>query len=606
MARYRFASTRRLGLPILCGLALFLAILPRVSAQPAIDITGLERQPVRAPAEFLVTGSPLDFESVQAQEFRPLQDSDVNQGISGAEFWIRADLVNRSDTTRRWIIHHETPYIDNVTFYYSDDPATGYAAYRFSDRQTYATRLVDYRKPAFRHATAAGSTTRLYIRMTYDKPDTVSLNLQLWDEDAFYGQLQKENLLHGLYFGILGCLAVIALLAAMALRQRVYLYYTAFLLLSALMWGMLQGFTYQFVWPGSVFLHNEGFHIGFLLFAIAALQFSKAFLHTDTVTPRIHRLFHVLQLIMTVGIVVRLLGVYEPILYLSYASLTILMLLPLVGLIAWRKGLRYARWYTFAWLAYGTGLILNVISASTPLLHWGMQPLLYGQVGSLLEAILLMVALSERLLNWDRDRHDALLLAQHDPLTGLGNRRLLETAWQDQRNRQALNRQPIFLLLMDLDHFKEINDRHGHEAGDEALRTVARILLEHSRADDVCVRYGGEEFAILLQAPDERVVLDLAERLRHQCEITEIQYGDAVIRLTLSAGLAESSQDWDEHAYETLQKRADVALYHSKVTGRNRITLYGPDLGSGATRLHSSPCGSTDADGKQQYGTSTH
>lgn len=569
---------RRLGALAVCVLLLSTTGNLQAGGPETIVLGAPERQPIRTPAEFLVSPEPLDFDTVRTLEFQPLTEQDLNQGISDYQFWIRMRLANPSDEVRRWILHHETPYIDNISVYHRTGGSGEYQVQHLSDRQPYATRLVDYRKLAFPHTTAPGAVTDLYLRISYDKADTVSLNFVLWDAEAFLGRVQRENLVHGMYFGAMACFAIFALFAATVLRQRVYLDYAIFILLSALMWAMLQGFTYQYLWPRSVFLHNEGFHIAFLLVAIAAMQFSKAFLHTDVIQPAIHRLLQLLQILFGAGILARLAGAYEPVLYLSYASLCVLILLPLAGYLAWRKGLSYARWYALAWAVYGVGLIMSVLSASTSLLDWGMQPLLYAQAASLLEAMLLLVALGERLLAWDRDRKAALLMAQHDPLTGLGNRRLLAHAWRMLRNRQARNQEPIFLLLLDVDHFKRINDRYGHAAGDEVLRNLSGLLLEQCRADDICVRYGGEEFAVLFQAPNEKQAVEFAERLRSQCEATPTRHDDVTIFTTLSAGVAQAPPDWVAQDYDQLIQQADAALYYSKSQGRNCTTLYTPDL----------------------------
>jgi len=146
-------------------------------------------------------------------------------------------------------------------------------------------------------------------------------------------------------------------------------------------------------------------------------------------------------------------------------------------------------------------------------------------------------------------------LCERDPLTGVLNRR----AW-DQLLAGALRKrtQPLFVALIDLDHFKDYNDRYGHPAGDALLRRAAAAWRSTVRANDVLARYGGEEFAVLLAGCEDEIALEIAERLR-QSTIDE---------QTISIGLAR----WDgAQTAARLVERADRALYKAKHLGRNRV-----------------------------------
>ncbi|MCH8503035.1 MAG: sensor domain-containing diguanylate cyclase [Ectothiorhodospiraceae bacterium] len=556
------------------ALLLLLAPLQPLSAA-AVDIADLDHQLLRAPAGFLQTDAQLTLDDARERRFAPLTASDVNRGISGETYWIRVRLDNvRSDRPRHWLIHHETSYLDDFVVHYAD--AGGIFRTRaLSDRLPFHSRAEDYRKLAFRHSTPAGSYTDLYLELRNQKPDSVSLNVHLWDLERFHSSVQRQNLGHGAYFGILLTLLAVTLLCAALLRDKVYVHYGVFLLLTGVLWALMNGYAYQYLWPASVFWHNEGFHIVFLLFAISALQFSRGFLKTRQRLPSVDRVILVLQLVMATGILIRFMGVYEPVLYLAYGALSVLLLLPLLGVQAYRDGLRYARWYVAAWLAYAGGLVVAVLSASTSLLPWGMQPLVYAQVGSLVEAFLLVVALGERLVGWERDRRSALRMANQDPLTGLGNRRQLSEAFNALSDTGTRSEMPAFMLMIDLDHFKEINDTYGHEAGDAVLLNVAALLVRQCRANDTCVRYGGEEFAMLFQAPSVSDAQEVAERIRREFSRIPTSTGGRRIRHTLSAGLVQVLPLTSGHdgSLQSLIAMADGALYMAKRAGRNRVMV---------------------------------
>lgn len=152
-----------------------------------------------------------------------------------------------------------------------------------------------------------------------------------------------------------------------------------------------------------------------------------------------------------------------------------------------------------------------------------------------------------------------------DPLTGLHNRRSFDEIWLDLTRSKPREDCGNWLLASDLDHFKKLNDTHGHAAGDEALVLTAQLLQNNVRASDTCVRIGGEEFVVLLRDLPEVDVLAIAERIRLSVE-SELQH----LATTISIGLYRIDPD---SSLSDAMERADIALYESKSAGRNRITL---------------------------------
>lgn len=570
MLRIQTSFSVALLLCLLCFARLTSAALPPA---PAIDIRELDSQLLREPAEFLTTSQQTPLDALPLDEFHPLTAQAVNQGISSQAFWVRVRLSNGGSQPAPWVLRHETTYLDHLTVYTSDNGGD-VEMLSLSDREPFASRTLDYRSLGFRHVTPAGSYTDVYLRLTYDKADSISLNLALSSPDAFAIESRNEYIGYGLYYGAMLTLIFVSLVGAWLLREWLYLTYAVFLVASSLMWALLNGFAFQYLWPGSVFWHNEGFHIVYLLMAASAFQFSRGFLHTREQFPRIDRLIRIGQAIMVVGVVLRLLGVYGPILALSFVSLLILILLAPLGFMAYRRGQRYARWYALAWVIYGIGLGIGVVSAGSTWFSWGMEPLVFAQAAGVLEAVLLLVALGERLSGWDRDRRLALRMAHQDELTGLNNRRGLRQAYQSFRERYGRNEQPVFIILIDLDHFKSVNDTFGHEAGDRVLVDLAQLLLRSSRSDDVCIRYGGEEFIAMLQAPNEEVAFLVAERIRQEFARDPTEYEGKTIPHTLTAGLATVFSPEVYLSAQEMVQHADLALYDAKRSGRNRSSFY--------------------------------
>jgi len=157
-------------------------------------------------------------------------------------------------------------------------------------------------------------------------------------------------------------------------------------------------------------------------------------------------------------------------------------------------------------------------------------------------------------------------LSIHDPLTGLKNRRYFAHIFHDECARSLRRQEALTLLFLDLDHFKKVNDNHGHHFGDIALQETSRYLQEQCRPYDTVVRWGGEEFIILLRATDEPAAIHFSERIRLGIQ-TELA-PDLPFSLTISIGLAQYQ---DNDTLEDLTGRADKALYHAKQTGRNKV-----------------------------------
>ena len=161
-------------------------------------------------------------------------------------------------------------------------------------------------------------------------------------------------------------------------------------------------------------------------------------------------------------------------------------------------------------------------------------------------------------------------LAITDGLTGLHNRRYLDSHLQTLFERAASRQRPLSLLISDIDRFKRINDTHGHAAGDDVLREFARRLRKNVRGIDLACRYGGEEFVVVMPDTEQAVAERVAERIRQEIEMLPFgPEGAAALDVTVSIGVASISPAAD--TLEALLKRADGALYEAKKSGRNRV-----------------------------------
>jgi two-component system, cell cycle response regulator len=164
-------------------------------------------------------------------------------------------------------------------------------------------------------------------------------------------------------------------------------------------------------------------------------------------------------------------------------------------------------------------------------------------------------------------------LALTDPLTDLPNRRAVMNWSERQIGGSARHKFPLWLVLVDLDHFKSVNDNYGHAAGDAVLKRFGEILRANTRCSDICGRMGGEEFLQVLTHSDEEGIRTFAERLRNQFAEEKFQFGDAPVSVTASLGIAGFRGGEKAPEFSELLKRADAALYRAKKLGRNRVQI---------------------------------
>lgn len=164
-------------------------------------------------------------------------------------------------------------------------------------------------------------------------------------------------------------------------------------------------------------------------------------------------------------------------------------------------------------------------------------------------------------------------LAFTDTLTGLPNRRAIEDWAATQLSSALRHGFPFWVALADLDHFKQVNDSFGHEAGDAVLKHFAGILKKSLRRGDLCGRLGGEEFLLVLTHTDKEDALKVIDRVRTELSGTPVVFGDYTLRVSASFGIAGVDGTQKRSTFSGLRELADAALYSAKRAGRNRIEL---------------------------------
>jgi diguanylate cyclase len=198
---------------------------------------------------------------------------------------------------------------------------------------------------------------------------------------------------------------------------------------------------------------------------------------------------------------------------------------------------------------------------------WGLPTVVRDLLSTLEESKYLVNALFDRLTDLEAGR---------DVLTQLYNRRFLQTIMRRAMKLAMRHENSYAVLMLDVDHFKRVNDQHGHDVGDRVLQHVAALMLAHARASDFFFRYGGEEFLAVLNEVNPEQALMVAEKIRSRIESADIGLGDGkALRVTISIGVAMHDGHPD---FQQLIIRADEALYQAKQSGRNRVVLSQPPV----------------------------
>jgi len=238
------------------------------------------------------------------------------------------------------------------------------------------------------------------------------------------------------------------------------------------------------------------------------------------------------------------------------------------------------RWY----LLTGLIIILVPLYAGELLNFYQKQPAWQDVplvVTLLLGACLARVA-SSLALQSTLDMRRVTLLEQEsitDPLTGIYNRRYLERRLDEEFERARRYRMPLSILMIDIDHFKQVNDTHGHQTGDLVLNYLGRLLLDAMRSSDIVARYGGEEFIIIAPNTNGNTAQGLAERLREHINSHKLvlsNHPSRRLEISITASIGVADLDATPDTAEELIHSADMALYQAKQDGRNRVNISRP------------------------------
>lgn len=576
------------------------------STAPPPPITGVVAAEVPTPAGspglarkfyyFEDTAGDLTFADVRKpsfqDRFRLSARDNLNLGFTDSALWLRIDLRYMVDYKGpAWMLAFDYPLLDHIDVYDAgsprDDPLT-----RMGDRLPFGARPVPHRSFALPIPAEGPDLRRLYVRVATQS--SMQVRPALVSGRALFLSSNREELAFGVVYGLMVLMALYNLFLYFGLRDRSYLFFVGSTLCALMFLMSLYGHAFQYLWPGWPAFANLANPLLVSLWVVTTAAFARLFLESNRHSRATTLVLNGLMAAGAVSTTVALLASYRLAMELASALATVNAIALLVcGAIVWKSGERSARFFTLAWLALGFG-VLGLAASRFGLVPDNLFTRHGALLASIVEIVLLSLALTDkyRLMHLalegysrsleekvaDRTRQleeanaDLHRLSLTDPLTGVPNRRHFDEKLDAEFGRHRRLSAPLSLAMVDVDHFKEFNDRHGHPVGDECLRAVAEALsaVAH-RSADVVARYGGEEFAVLLPETDADGARRTGERMLEVVRALRLSSGEhEASQVTVSVGLTTRVPDGTEGS-ESLVAEADEALYQAKRNGRDRV-----------------------------------
>lgn len=581
-----------------------------------LDVTQIGRDAVSLTEYFAVLEDPeanLTLADVLqpgvAQRFTSGQKPGHALGFSytRSAIWLRLHLKNPSPQPVERIFEITYALLAKVDVY--QPQGSGHAHIEAGYTRALSEQARPSRYIALPLVLPAGADQQIYVRV--QSPNSLNIPARLWTPQAYDVYHPADYALQALYFGIVLAIGFYNLMLFFALRDFSFLLYVVFVASMAVALATFTGMGREFVWGTAPTWTTIGVNVPAALSSVAMLMFTRRLLTTAQLVPRLDTWiqwfiaanaasFFVLMVWFTT---------FNP-LFVVMNVVTSLLILG-TGVACARKRQRSAYFFV---AAFSVLFLANVLSHMRNL---GILPTNVFtsdgiQIGSALEMLLLSLVLADRFNTMRREKLDAQTLALQvqgdmleklkaseqmlearvaertaqlqslnqqleiisttDALTGIANRRHFDTVLASEWNRAARQGQTLSLGLIDLDRFKDYNDHYGHQAGDECLRQVAKVLTEKiARTGDLVARYGGEEFVFIAPATDAQSAHRLAVSICQTLQALALPHALSEFGcVTLSIGVATHTPQRDETP-DMLLRMADARLYRAKAEGRNRV-----------------------------------
>ncbi|GAC21850.1 sensor domain-containing diguanylate cyclase [Paraglaciecola arctica] len=555
-------------------------------------------------------------DNVWQQQNQDLTSLDMSNELHWFKF-----TLNNLDPSQSWLLEIDYALLDSINLWFVQDNKV-LAEYMVGDSLIFAQRAVDHENFLFPLPTNV-QPVEVYLN-AYSK-GMMRLPLNIWQQQDYLGFASKNGLIMGGFLGLMLAMGLSNLLFFITTRSPTFLVYAGYVIFLALTLSTLQGIGYRYIWSNSPWFQQHAIGIFANLTVCLSIIFCDLLLNVRAYSTRLSKILKMSAFAFLLGLVISLfisLQVFIKVFLLMFCASGVLLLAVAIWL--WVKGLAIAGYYTLAWaILIVSGFVLSLDALN--IVNFNMPSYYLLMIGAAIETVLLALILAishdqqrqtlldtqAELLNQERQvqhaQKDMLALQENatedleykvqertleleialrelsetnrelqqkntlDALTGIRNRSYFDKKYQAEVRRSRREQTQLSVVMMDIDHFKNVNDQYGHLVGDECIRAVAHTLEKALKrpSDDVC-RYGGEEFALILPSTNLEGALTLVEQLRNEIEKTTIQAENVSVNITISAGIGTAIADLNQ-AEDIILALADRQLYAAKNAGRNNV-----------------------------------
>ncbi len=559
-------------------------------------------------------GRALSLDDVRSdsrrQQFAPLPRGKAAFGVSSSAWWVRLEVQNPGSEAVSWVLdvsHNPIDYLDS----YEIQPDGAVVTQLAGDHRPFELQRPPSETFNFSYLTAPGASSEIYLRFAYEAAGIINIYQEASTAAAYAQRQHTKAVWHGIFLGASLLVILYNLFLMLSVREAPFFWYLLYASAGTLVYLALSGLGYRYLWHFSSQLADIIPNMAVILFYMLAVQFSRSFLETRVRAPGFDRILLGLIILAAVSALLLLSGYRGVSVNLTLLIGLVLGLFPVLGAWLWYQGHQIARGYTLAWTVWSM-TVIGAILRFTGIIPSDAFAISATRVGMISQTVLLAFALADRInilrneklsaekrelsasvksrneleskvLERTREleaaRRQAEILAREDPLTGLLNRRAFFERGKEEVGRALRHRQPLSVIMLDIDRFKAVNDGFGHGVGDKVIREVALTLTTVLRDSDIKSRVGGEEFAVILVQTPQESALIMAERLRvamAACQVAvegspagSAKTGDAGVTVTASFGVSQLADGMD--SLEAVLASADAALYQAKNSGRNRV-----------------------------------
>ncbi len=557
-----------------------------------------------------------------ASQWQPYEKNSIDMGNIASAYWFRFALSNKMDTDVTLILEIDNPLLDYVQLHQVDQGAVT-NVWLLGDLQPFGKRQIAHESLLFPIKLAAQQSSMIYLKVIND--GLFSVPLELWQEESYIESNSQSSLLSGLLFGFLLATIATSFLLFVITRARKFALLGITLSVEMMALMTLFGIANRYFWPDWPWLQQ---HIVSMLMAstlICAAVFGLSLLNVRRLSVRILQTVRALIAIGGVLVLLSLLvAVHVSIVILLLYAMVLSLVMMAVGVWCWQRKVNAAELFTISWavsslcfvyVAFWAGLgielpmqtldvfVFNAV-ISTVLLSAALIKQYIGEKSHQIRAQQQAIAeisshekMQQQMLAVEEQSREELEISiqertfelevtlrelqeknleleqknTQDALTGIRNRRFFDKKYLAEFRRSRREQTELSLLMLDIDHFKAVNDTYGHLAGDDVIRYVGRTIEDIVKrpSDDVC-RYGGEEFTVILPSTDADGARQLGETIRQAIESAKIETPAGILSITISCGICTdvAQNDMNENHYVDM---ADKSLYAAKERGRNCV-----------------------------------